>query len=245
MKRFAKRCLARLGYQVVPLPNWKVTRALVEQRGYRLASWAGADGRVDVAAYTREQERGNRAKISQVWTNEANLRSLARWLKERGIGPKFVLCHGTRNGFEQRIFNEEFGCEIIGTEISSTAAQFPMTVQADFHERRAEWAGRADVVYSNSLDHAYDPSKALNAWADCVRDGGVIVLEKASDSDPRGVSDLDPFGIALPNLLLFIMDSLGESASLRALLEVPAPKSGASYHKMIVIQIDRRRTLAM
>jgi hypothetical protein len=241
LKDFVKRCLRRVGYQIVPVPTWASTRHVAERGGYRLASWAGRDGQVDVVGYSQEQERGNRAKIAQVWTNEANLRSVSRWLKARGVDPAFVLCHGTRNGFEQNIFKEEFNCEIIGTEISSTAAQFPLTVQADFHETRDEWMAKADVIYSNSLDHAYDPAKALRAWAASVRDGGIIVLEKASDSDPRGVSDLDPFGITLPNLLVYLMEVLGDSASICGLLDVPAPKAGTAYHKMIVIQIRHRQ----
>lgn len=240
LKNITKQLLRQIGYQIVPLPTWGVTRQVTDQRGYRLANWTDQDGRVDIAGYSREQERGNRAKIAQVWTNEANLRGLSHWLKDHEIKPSFILCHGTRNGFEQRIFHDEFGCEVLGTEISSTASQFPMTVQADFHETRDEWLGKADIVYSNSLDHAYDPAKAIRAWASAVRDGGVIVLEKASDSDPRGVSDLDPFGITLPNLLVFLMEVLGDSASLCRLLDVPAPKLGSAYHKMIVVQIHRR-----
>ncbi len=233
------RCLHRFGYQIVRAPTWSSSRRIVENSEFRLASWEGRDGNIDVEGYRREQERGNRAKIAQIWTNEPNLRRLSQWLKGRGLKPSFILCHGTRNGFEQRIFKDEFNCEVVGTEISSTAVDFPMTVQADFHEIREAWVGSADLIYSNSLDHAYDPAKALRAWAASVRNGGMIVLEKASDSDPRGVSDLDPFGITLPNLLVFLMDSLGDCATISALLDVPAPKAGAEYHKMIVVQIRR------
>jgi len=106
---------------------------------------------------------------------------------------------------------------------------------------RPEWDGKADIVYSNSLDHAYDPAQALRAWARSVREGGVILLEKASDSDPRGVSDLDPFGITLPNLLVFVLETLGAVATIEALLDVPQPRTGANYHKMVVVRISRRR----
>jgi len=240
LKDAVKRVFYRFGYQIIPAPNWSVTRNVIDDRGYRLVSWEKADGEYDLAAYRREQEKGNRAKIEQVWTNEPNLRFLGGWLKDRGCAPDFILCHGTRNGFEQKVFNAFFQCEVVGTEISSTAAQFPMTVQADFHEPKSEWDTRADIVYSNSLDHAYDPAKALRAWARSVKDGGVIVIEKASDSDPRGASDLDPFGITLPNLLLFVLETLGDVASIRGLLDVPSPRHEAAYHKMIVIGIDRR-----
>jgi SAM-dependent methyltransferase len=243
LKEAIKRVLYRLGYQILPAPNWATTRKVVEQGGYRLVSWRRPDGEYDLAAYRREQEKGNRAKIDQVWTSEANLRFICAWLKDRGLTPQFILCHGTRNGFEQQVFSRFFGCEVIGTEISPTAAQFPMTVMADFHEPKPEWDGRADIVYSNSLDHAYDPAKALRAWARSVKDRGVIVIEKASDSDPRGASDLDPFGITLPNLLVFLLESLGEVACIRAAVAVPEPRLGATYHRMIIVTIDRRRQL--
>jgi len=241
LKEAIKRVLYRLGYQILPAPNWARTRQVVEHGGYRLVSWQKPDGEYDLAAYRREQEKGNRAKIEQVWTSESNLRFICQWLQDRGLAPHFILCHGTRNGFEQRVFNSFFACEVIGTEISPTASQFPMTVMADFHEPKAEWDGRADILYSNSLDHAYDPAKALRAWAQSVKDGGVIVIEKASDSDPRGASDLDPFGITLPSLLVFLLETLGDIACIRAAVDVPEPRSGATYHKMIVVGIDRRR----
>jgi hypothetical protein len=236
-KRGVKRLLHRFGYQILHAPTWSTSREVGELGGYRLVDWKNSQGQLDIGAYRDEQERGNRKKIDQVWTNERNLVFMSEWVRRRGIDPKFVVCHGTRNGFEQRIFAGALHCDVIGTEISSTASQFPMNLQADFHEIRPEWDGKVDFVYSNSLDHAYDPAKALRAWSQSVRDGGFMLLEKASDSDPRGVSDLDPFGITLPNLLVFLLETLGESASIRALLDVPLPRTGATYHKVVVVGI--------
>jgi SAM-dependent methyltransferase len=240
LKTAIKNVFNRFGYQILPVATWGTTKKVIQNSNYRLVSWTKANGEVDLAGYRREQEKGNRAKITQIWTSEPNLKFICQWLSDRGLVAKFILCHGTRNGFEQRIFKEAFQCEVIGTEISPTASQFPMTVQADFHEPNPAWDGRADIVYSNSLDHAYDPAKALRAWAQSVRDGGVIILEKASDSDPRGTSDLDPFGITLPNLLVLLLETLGDIACIRAAVEVPQPRAGATYHRMIVIGIDRR-----
>jgi len=243
MKSFksgVKRVLHRFGYQILPAPTWSTSRNVSQKQGYRLVDWKKADGQYDIDGYRNEQERGNRTKIEQIWTNEANLKFVSQWLRGRGDSPKFIVCHGTRNGFEQRVFSSIWQCEVVGTEISPTASQFPMTIQADFHEVRSEWDAKSDIVYSNSLDHAYDPAKALRAWARSVRDGGVILLDKASDSDPRGVSDLDPFGIALPDLLVFLLETLGEVASIEALLDVPESRLGATYHKMIVLRIRHR-----
>jgi hypothetical protein len=240
LKETVRRVFQRLGYQILPAPRWPTTRGVIEHDSYRLVSWKNPDGEYDLAAYRREQELGNRAKIAQVWTSEDSLQFISRWLKDRGLVPQLIICHGTRNGFEQKAFSSFFNCEVIGTEISPTAAQFPMTVQADFHEPQPQWERRADIVYSNSLDHAYDPAKALRSWAAAVKDRGVIVLEKASDSDPRGASDLDPFAITLPSLVVFLLETLGDIACVRALIDVPRPREGATYHKMIVVEIDRR-----
>jgi SAM-dependent methyltransferase len=243
VKNWIKRAFLQFGYQIVAVPKWSRSRVATDHSGYRLVDW-NKDSRPDLDAYRVEQERGNRAKLHQVWTNEPNLRFLCDWVFEHGYRPKFVVCHGTRNGFEQRVLSSILDCEVIGTEISATAAEFPMTIHADFHDVRPEWDRKADIVYSNSLDHAYDPAQALRAWARSVRDRGFIVLDKASDSDPHGVSDLDPFGISLPNLLLFALDALGDIASVRAVIGVPQPKEGMTYHKMILIEIDRTRARA-
>ena len=243
IKSALKAALERAGYQIVQMPAWSIRKPIESNHGYRIVKWKASEGNVDIVGYQTEQEKGNRAKIDQIWASEANLKYLCQWLKTHQMKPNFVVCHGTRNGFEQRVFADSFGCQVIGTEISSTAVEYPMTVQADFHDLRPEWEGKVDVVYSNSLDHAYDPEKALRAWSQTVKDGGVIVLDKASDSDPHAISDLDPFGIRLPEMLHFVLEKLGSSVSVRALLPVPEPKAGTSYHKLIILKIDRRNAI--
>ena len=59
---------------------------------------------------------------------------------------------------------EYAGFDVIGTEISDTAGQFANTVQWDFHDVNGEWVSRFDFVYSNSLDHAWNPKFALQTW---------------------------------------------------------------------------------
>ena len=110
IKTAIKRVFHRLGYQIVAAPKWPTRKNVIEQGGYRLVNWKGSSGKYDVTAYRLEQERGNRAKIEQVWTNERNLQFLAQWLKDRGMTPAFVVCHGTRSGFEQKIFSAFFSC---------------------------------------------------------------------------------------------------------------------------------------
>ena len=49
---------------------------------------------------------------------------------------KFGLCHGTRTGKEQEWFRKYLSCDVVGTEISETATQFPFTIQWDFHKSK-------------------------------------------------------------------------------------------------------------
>ena len=81
---------------------------------------------------------------------------------------EFGICHGTRRGKEQEWFRKYLGCGVIGTEISDTVEQFPHTIEWDFHETKAEWINSADFIYSNSLDHSYDPKKCLTACTGAV-----------------------------------------------------------------------------
>ncbi len=88
-----------------------------------------------------------------------------------------VLCHGTRNAREQEYFKNLLPfAEIIGTEISYTAAEFPMTEQHDFHEPQDKWLNKFDIVYSNSFDHSYDPEKCINTWKDQLSSNGSLYI---------------------------------------------------------------------
>lgn len=61
---------------------------------------------------------------------------------------KTVLCHGTRNEKEQKLFLKKYpNAEIVGTEISHTAKDFPLTVQWDFHDIKDEWIGKFFIFF--------------------------------------------------------------------------------------------------
>lgn len=91
---------------------------------------------------------------------------------------KTVLCHGTRNGKEQNLFLKKYpNAEIVGTEISHTAKDFPMTVQWDFHDIKDEWIGKFDIIYSNAFDHSYDPAKIFDTWGKQLSKNGKLYLE--------------------------------------------------------------------
>src|SRR5262249_50645007 len=87
-------------------------------------------------AYRQAQNAGNLRKLTLVAAQEANIAHLARYASERLVRPDIrVLCHGTRNGAEQRWFRHHLpgAALVLGTEIADTAIQFPDTIQWDFH----------------------------------------------------------------------------------------------------------------
>lgn len=142
--------------------------------------------------YVNEQTRANVVKLHKVWVSKQTIiliKSLVNYASN-------VLCHGTRNGAEQNYFKEEYPeANIIGTEIAYTATQFPMTVQHDFHEDREEWFDKFDIVYSNSFDHSYDPTKSLTAWKKQINDSGKIFIELMTGDDQKSKST-DPLEIS-------------------------------------------------
>lgn len=125
---------------------------------------------------------------TQTKINKSKLRRGFSYVKEDTIrhivadhpNAQSVICHGTRRGNEQLFFKSllQFGgAEVIGTEISDTAPQFPMTVQHDFTMEKSEWVGKFDIVYSNSFDHSIDPEATLVTWKNQLSPTGKMYLE--------------------------------------------------------------------
>lgn len=142
--------------------------------------------------YVDAQVSANKHKLNQIWVKEDTIATIAS--KKQIVSN--ILCHGTRNGAEQKMFQTHFpAANIIGTEISNTATQFSNTIQHDFHEVNNDWINLFDIVYSNSWDHSYDPDKSLEAWKDQLNDDGYLCIEFANvspkPSDPFFATDED------------------------------------------------------
>lgn len=127
--------------------------------------------------YKAIQEDGNKRKLDCVFVNKDVVNLLSDYINKNIKDPSFGICHGTRRGVEQKLFSESTGAKVIGTEISSTAIQFPDTIQWDFHDVKDEWINNVDFIYSNAIDHSYDPEMALSQWLKCLKDNGVCFIE--------------------------------------------------------------------
>lgn len=173
MKKLMHHVLHKLGYKIVSIESADRRRQIKEQRaalrgslrndsgiikstihGAVKYSYVKSDGSFDYEKYRAIQQKGNKIKLDYVAVIEDNIRFLSDYLEQSLSGIGFGLCHGTRRGKEQEWFRKYLGCDVIGTEISETAHQFPHTIRWDFHDTKDEWLNSVDFIYSNSLDHS-------------------------------------------------------------------------------------------
>ena len=170
----------------------------------------------DYETYKEVQTVGNKAKIGLQHVQEGHIKALSAYLNDAYGDVDFGLCHGTRRGLEQTWFRDHLNGkpEVIGTEISDTATEFPHTVQWDFHDENPEWEGKADFVYSNSWDHSFDPRRAFRTWAGMLKPGGMLILDHCKGHEPKGANALDPFGATYDALRGFIDTELADLGSV-------------------------------
>jgi hypothetical protein len=139
----------------------------------------------------------NKRKLNNVWADAKTLDLVIEKLLRHFSDPHFIkgLCHGTRNGFEQNYLSQNLGCEVLGTDISDTAKNFPQSVQWDFHDENSEWLGKYNFVYTNSLDQSWKPQLAVQTWLNQLTSNGLLFIEHTKDHSPTGASEMDPFGV--------------------------------------------------
>lgn len=166
--------------------------------------------------YRKVQIYHNYRKLGRVWADAATMGLLAGALREQfGSGTIRGICHGTRNGFEQNHLNDQHaGFEVIGTDISPSARNFPNSFEWDFHDVNPDWAGQFDFVYSNSLDQSWQPKVALEAWLGQVRPGGVVVIEYSEEQSPLAAGAMDPFGVRPVAVPYVLADWFGHDVSV-------------------------------
>jgi hypothetical protein len=201
----------------------------VEAEGYALYQYPDYD------TYKAVQTAGNKAKLGRQFVKQSHIAILSRYLDDT-LGPsQFGLCHGTRRGAEQAWFRAHLAGapQVIGTEISDTASQFPDTVQWDFHDPNPDWQGRADFVYSNSWDHAFDPVLAFGSWIAALRPGGLMLLDHTKDQTPDTSNALDPFGASLDRLVALLDENFAALGRVKDTLDLR--KTNPEYRACVVV----------
>jgi SAM-dependent methyltransferase len=85
-----------------------------------------------------------------------------------------VLCLGARQGTEVKAFRD-LGCDTIGIDLTP-GENNPYVVKGDFHDLQFA-AQSMDVMFTNSLDHAFDPKKMLAEIRRVLKPGGRLIVE--------------------------------------------------------------------
>jgi hypothetical protein len=68
--------------------------------------------------YVEKQTMANKAKIDRAWIVKSTVAAIKNWyVREYDKLPTKILCHGTRNGAEQKLFKSLIGndVEVLGT----------------------------------------------------------------------------------------------------------------------------------
>ena len=85
--------------------------------------------------------------------------------------------------------------EVWGVELNPMGARKDVLV-GSFDELPVAWTAGFRIVYSNCLDHAQDPSKAIKEWVRMLMPGGYLILayvegQSVNADDPVGHITLD------------------------------------------------------
>ena len=210
--------------------------------GYRISKINTSDRLFKIYKYKNYDEYKdtqiffNKQKINKVWADEKTLKIVSNFLKENIKSEKIKgLCHGSRNGFEQKCFiNEIPNAEVIGTDISETANDYDNSIVHDFHDEKKDWIENFDFVYSNSLDQSYDPEKALNTWINQVKKDRYVIIEHSDQHGVISSGKMDPFGVEANFFPYLLTEWFGHKISLKIIKSIKKNKNDAPVYFFII-----------
>ena len=210
--------------------------------GYRISKINTTDRLFKIYKYKNYDEYKdtqiffNKQKINKVWADENTLKIVSNFLKENIKSEKIKgLCHGSRNGFEQKCFiNEIPNAEVIGTDISETANDYDNSIVHDFHDEKKDWIENFDFVYSNSLDQSYDPEKALNIWINQVKKDRYVIIEHSDQHGVISSGKMDPFGVEANFFPYLLTEWFGHKISLKIIKSIKKNKNDAPVYFFIM-----------
>jgi hypothetical protein len=162
--------------------------------------------------YRSAQIAANRLKFKSVFADDEELRRISEHFRTAVPCGANGLCHGVRNGYEVQMLRRLLPeMDIIGTDISETAATVPHCIVWDMHDLKPEWIGAIDFMYSNSWDHSFNPPLLFSRWAECLSPSGRLYLPYTELHSERGATEdtkFDVFGCSLDELIRILQRTL-------------------------------------
>ncbi len=225
LKNSINKVFFKFGYRVSKINN---TGELVKIHKYK-----------NYDEYKKTQIYFNKQKLDKVWADKDTLKLVSDFLREniKSIDIKGI-CHGSRNGFEQKYFQEEIpNSKVIGTDISETAKDFKNSFVHDFHEEKEEWMNNFDFVYSNSLDQSYDPKKAITTWLRQIKKDRYIIIEHSDQHTVRASNKMDPFGVEANFFPYLLTEWFGHQLSIKIIKSIKINKNNAPVFFFILKKI--------
>ena len=215
IKNLINMTLFKFGYRISKVNN---TGELVKIYKYK-----------NYEEYKKTQIYYNKKKLDKIWADKESLKIISNFLKENIQSSNIKgICHGSRNGFEQKCLHKEIvNSEVWGTDISETATNFENSIVHDFHDEKVEWVNNFDFVYSNSLDQSYDPKKALEVWLNQVKKNGFIIIEHSDQHAVRASDKMDPFGVEANFFPYLLTEWFGHLISIKIIKSIKSNKNNA------------------
>lgn len=93
--------------------------------------------------------------------------------------PINMICLGARNEWEKKSFNNFLNDKEVGSfkvEDLDIQKKSKCNYTLDFNNLPSDWNEKWDIIYSNSIDHAYDGDKTLLEWHRVLKIGGILIL---------------------------------------------------------------------
>lgn len=158
--------------------------------------------------------------------SDAEITNISKWLTDRKLQPKSIICHGARCGSEIDSFLKIYPeARAIGTDLFPKRGKASHwntqseVIKHDFMEQRKDWIGAFDVIYSNSLDHAYDPFRCISTWLDQLSANGKLFVQWTVSH--KYTNGGDCFGASLDEYIMLFMQ-LGHVEDVISTLYAPA-----------------------
>lgn len=132
-----------------------------------------------------------------------------------------VLCLAARIGTEVKAFLD-LGCKAIGIDLNP-GEENPYVIQGDFHNLQFP-PSSMDVVYTNSLDHAFDIQRIATEVLKVLKPGGLLIVEAVQGRD-KGIRPgfFESFFWDDIDKLVSIFESAGFKVTQRAPITYPWP----------------------
>ena len=139
-----------------------------------------------------------------------------------------VLCLGARIGTEVKAFLD-LGAVATGIDLNP-GPNNPHVVIGDFHQLSAE-PHSLDVVYTNSLDHAFDLDRIANEVRRVLKPNGIFIVEAVHGRD-RGINPgfFESFFWENIEALVGAIEKAGFAVSDRVPISAPWPGEQICLH---------------